>query len=78
VQQLPLGYYDGQRISVGQVAALEETNSPGSIQRLDRQPSLLLRYNVSGRGSADVANDVEAALNRQIDFPAGYEVKFTV
>jgi HAE1 family hydrophobic/amphiphilic exporter-1 len=77
VLQLPLGYFNGERISVGQVTAIEEAKSPGSIQRLNRQPSMLVRYNVSGRGSADVANEVEAALNAQIDFPAGYQVKFT-
>jgi HAE1 family hydrophobic/amphiphilic exporter-1 len=76
ILQLPLGYANGQQITVGQVAALEETQSPGTIQRLDRQPSMLISFGTSGRGSADVANDVEAALRSQIDFPAGYDVTF--
>ncbi len=76
ILQLPLGYTNGQQITVGQVAALEETQSPGTIQRLDRQPSVLISFGTSGRGSADVANDVEAALRSQIDFPAGYDVTF--
>jgi HAE1 family hydrophobic/amphiphilic exporter-1 len=76
ILQLPLGYTNGQQITVGQVTTLEETQAPGTIQRLDRQPSMLISFGTSGRGSADVANDVEAALRSQIDFPTGYDVTF--
>ncbi len=76
IMQLPLGFYNGQQITVGQIAHIEETRSPGTIQRLDRQPSMLISYGVSGQGAADVANDVETALRANIDFPAGYDLKF--
>ncbi|MCB0213534.1 MAG: efflux RND transporter permease subunit, partial [Anaerolineae bacterium] len=77
LMRLPLGYYQDQQISLGQVAAVSNTQAPGNIERLNRQPSLLIEYGVSGdRGAADVANEVEAALRSQIDFPAGYDVQF--
>jgi HAE1 family hydrophobic/amphiphilic exporter-1 len=37
---------------------------------------MLISYGTSGRGAADVANDVEAALRSQINFPAGYDMVF--
>ncbi len=76
LMQLPLGYSQGRQISLGQVAEVSSTQAPGNIERLNRQPSLLLEFGVSGRGAADVANEVEAALRSQLDFPAGYEVQF--
>jgi HAE1 family hydrophobic/amphiphilic exporter-1 len=76
VLQLPLGYYHGRTISLGQVAHVEETRAPGAIERLNREPSTLITFSAAGRGSADVANEVEAALREQLDLPAGYSLKF--
>ncbi|RME74995.1 MAG: efflux RND transporter permease subunit [Chloroflexi bacterium] len=76
IMQLPLGYLNGQRITLGQVARIEDTLAPGRIERLNRSPSLLIRFAASGRGQADVANDVEAALRSQLDLPPGYDLEF--
>ncbi|GAB4449083.1 MAG: efflux RND transporter permease subunit [Anaerolineae bacterium] len=76
VMQLPLGYYQGKQISLGQVTEMSASDAPGKIERFNRQPSMLLEYGVTGRGAADVANEVEAALRAQLDFPAGYTLQF--
>ncbi|MCB0197340.1 MAG: efflux RND transporter permease subunit, partial [Anaerolineae bacterium] len=77
LMQLPLGYYKDQQISLGQVAEVSTTQAPGNIERLNRQPSLMIEFGVdSSYGAADVANEVEAALREQLDFPAGYDMQY--
>lgn len=73
---LPLAYLANERVTLGQVAAVEETRAPASISRAGRQPELTIIAGASGRGSADVANDIEQALTVSIDFPAGYGFDF--
>ena len=76
IMQLPLGYYSGNQISLGQVTYTADTDAPGKIERFNRQPSMLIEYGTSGAGAADVANEIEAALQAQVDFPPGYEMEF--
>lgn len=76
VMQLPLGYYQGQQISLGQVTYTADTDAPGKIERYNRQPSMLIEYGTSGAGAADVANEIETTLRSVMDFPLGYELQF--
>ncbi|MEW5960675.1 MAG: efflux RND transporter permease subunit, partial [Chloroflexota bacterium] len=76
VRQLPVGYYQGQQISLGQVSYTAATDAPGKIERYNRQPSMLFEYQTSGRGAADVANDIEAALRARLELPPGYDLEF--
>jgi HAE1 family hydrophobic/amphiphilic exporter-1 len=70
--ELPLGYVSGREIRLGQVAAVVETQTPGSISRSNRQNTVTIEAGGSGRGDADMANAIDAALNSQVSFPAGY------
>jgi HAE1 family hydrophobic/amphiphilic exporter-1 len=70
--ELPLGYVSGQQIRLGQVATVVETQAPGSISRSNRQNTVTIEAGGSGRGDADMANAIDAALNSQVSFPAGY------
>jgi HAE1 family hydrophobic/amphiphilic exporter-1 len=76
VRQLPVGYYQGQQISLGQVSYPAATDASGKIERYNRQPSMLFEYQSSGRGGADVANDIEVALRAKLDLPPGYDLEF--
>ncbi len=76
VKQLPVGYYQGQQISLGQVSYPSDTNAPGKVERYNRQPSMLFEYQTSGRGNADVANDIEKTLRAKLDLPPGYGFEF--
>jgi HAE1 family hydrophobic/amphiphilic exporter-1 len=69
---MPLGYVSSKQIRVNQVASLVETQAPGSIGRANRQNTVTITAGGSGRGDADLANAIEAALNTQVDFPVGY------
>jgi HAE1 family hydrophobic/amphiphilic exporter-1 len=75
--ELPLGYVSGQQIRLGQVATLVETRAPGSIGRANRQNTVTIAAGGSGRGDADLANDIEAALDAQVSFPPGYGYTLT-
>ncbi len=74
--QLPLGYLLNQQVTLGQVARIETTLAPASISRANRQPELTIIAGASGRGNADVSNDIEQALQSHLDFPQGYGFNF--
>lgn len=74
--ELPLGYRNGQAIVLNQVATVERTQAPALINRSNRQRVLNVGSGVSGRAAGDLTNDIEAALNSQVKFPAGYGFKF--
>jgi len=74
---LPLGYVNDQVIVVGQVAQVQDTLAPARLSRANRQAALTIKVGAAGRANADVTNDIETALNSQVDFPAGYGFQFT-
>jgi HAE1 family hydrophobic/amphiphilic exporter-1 len=69
---VPLGYRNGQAVKVATVASIERDLAPAVINRTDRQRTLSVSAGVSGRASGDVTNDVEAAIQANVEFPAGY------
>lgn len=74
--QIPLGYRQRQPVTLNQVAAVEQSLAPARITRANRQRVLTVSSGVEGRGSADVADDVEAAIQAQIEFPPNYGFEF--
>lgn len=74
--ELPLGYRDGQAIVLSQIATVERTQAPALVTRADRQRVLTVGSGVAGRAAGDVTNDIETAINAQVDFPPGYSYKF--
>ena len=70
--QLPLGFVQGRRVTLEQVASIERDEAPARITRTDRQRVLTVGSGVSDRAAGDVTDDVEAAINAQVDFPTGY------
>ena len=73
--QMPLSYVNGQPIILGRVVNVENSQTPASISRADRQRVLTVSSGVSGRAIGDVTDDVEAAINKQVEFPVGYGFK---
>ncbi len=69
---MPMGYRNGQPVKLSQVASVERDLAPAVINRTDRQRTLSVTSGVTGRASGDVTDDVEAAIQANIDFPAGY------
>ncbi len=69
---VPLGYRNGRPVKLSQVASVERDLAPAVINRTDRQRQLTVSSGVSGRASGDVTNDVEAAIQANVEFPTGY------
>ncbi len=74
---IPVGYNNQQQIRLGQVTKLTRKQSPAIINRTDRQRTMTLSAGVSGRPSGDVMADLGAALDAQMEFPAGYGYNFS-
>lgn len=72
LMQVPLTYQDGEPIRLEQIAEIKRDMAPATINRKNRQRYLTITSNVEGRPSGDVANDIEAALNSQVEFPPDY------
>ncbi len=74
--QMPLGYVNGQPITLDRVVNLDRTLAPARITRDDRQRVLTVGSGTSGRATGDVTDAIEAAINEQVEFPVGYGFKF--
>ncbi len=76
--QVPVAYRQGQQITLGQVVQTLDDQTAAKISRANRQVYLTVGAGVSpGYGSADVTNDIEAAIKEQITFPDGYSFEFS-
>lgn len=74
--QMPLGFVNGQAVTLGQVATVERSQAPARITRADRQRVLTVGSGVQGRPAGDVTNDIEAAIQAQVEFPPNYGFEF--
>jgi HAE1 family hydrophobic/amphiphilic exporter-1 len=61
--QVPLGYVDGQPVTLGQVATVERSQGPARITRTDRQRVLTVGTGILGRTAGEVTDDVEDRAN---------------
>jgi hydrophobic/amphiphilic exporter-1 (mainly G- bacteria), HAE1 family len=77
LESLPLGYMSGTEVKLGQVADVVRDQAPAVIQRTDRQRQLTITSNVLGRTTGDVTDDIEAALDAEMEFPPAYGYRFS-
>ncbi|MCC9076493.1 efflux RND transporter permease subunit [Litorilinea aerophila] len=64
----------GQVIPLRNVARVQIASGPNEIVRVDRQPTISIGANISGRDEPKATADVVALLER-MDFPTGIEAK---
>lgn len=77
VLQIPIKYVNGQPINLGRVVDDESSQAPAKITRADRQRVLTVGAGVAtGATAGEVTNEIEAAINEQVQFPSGYSYKF--
>jgi HAE1 family hydrophobic/amphiphilic exporter-1 len=75
--QIPIKYENGQPIVLGRVVEEETSQAPAKITRADRQRVLTVGSGTSGgRAVGDVTDDIEAAIDDQVEFPSGYGYRF--
>jgi HAE1 family hydrophobic/amphiphilic exporter-1 len=73
VGQIPIVTPRGQTIQLGQIANVVTASGPTQITRRDRQRTVYVTANLSGRTAGDVAKDVQAGLDK-ITVPNAYKV----
>lgn len=63
---------DGTRVPLGQLARIEQTFGPSSIQRESGSRRIAVEASVAGRDLGSAAAEVRERLARDLDLPTGY------
>ena len=61
-------------LPLGQVATVTPTSGPAQIEHLNRKRVVTVGANVEGRSLNEVLGGINAAVRRQVRFPAGYQI----
>jgi HAE1 family hydrophobic/amphiphilic exporter-1 len=73
VGQIPIVTPRGDTIQLGQIASVSPDSGPTQVNRRDRQRSVYVTADLSGRVAGDVSRDIQAGLDK-IKVPSGYTV----
>ena len=76
LNDLPLFTPDGRRVSLGSVANLSMGRSPETIQRTDRQTSVMVTASMEGETTMDDVREPVKQMMDQFELPPGYAWKF--
>ncbi len=74
IRSLFVDGHDGTRMSLGQLAAIEEVSAPGAIRREAGSRRIAVEASVVGRDLASTAEEVERRLASELTLPQGYFV----
>ena len=67
---------NGDRIPLAKLATIETTEGPAAINREWAKRRIVVQANVRGRDMGSFVNEARAAIDREVDLPAGYYVRF--
>jgi HAE1 family hydrophobic/amphiphilic exporter-1 len=75
--KIPVKYVAGQPIYLERVVSPESSQAPAKITRADRQRVLTVGSGIAaGSTAGEITNEIEAAINEQVNFPGGYAFEF--
>lgn len=74
IRNLRLQAPDGAWVRLADVARVALVSGPPQISRDDVQRRVVVQANVSGRDLGSVVADIQSAIDREVDLPAGYNV----
>lgn len=63
---------DGQNVPLSQLATIEQIVGPRQVTRENTQRLITVQCNVVGRDIGSFVEDAQAAINEQVELPAGY------
>lgn len=75
IKNIRISNASGQQILLSQVATIEKTDTPPSIEREGKQDVAVVDANVQGRVAGPVINDIKAKL-KSLKVPTGYTIGF--
>lgn len=67
---------DGKRIPLEEVAEIVSVTGPSSISRENVQRKVVVSANVAGRDLRSVVQDIQQAVNANIELPEGYRIEY--
>ena len=66
----------GERVRLNQVASLELASGPELVSRESGQRRIVVQANVRGRDLGNFVEDAQAAVEKALRLPAGYEIQW--
>ncbi len=76
VQNLLIPTPQGTQIPLYQLADVQIKDGPNQIQREDAKRRIVVGFNVRGRDVQSIVNELQAKVDKQLKFPAGYYVTY--
>jgi cobalt-zinc-cadmium resistance protein CzcA len=64
----------GERVTLGQVAAIRTAEGPEVVNREDAQRRVVIQSNVRGRDIGGFVAEAQASIERELKLPAGYYI----
>lgn len=76
IAQLPVSEAGGKPIPLGELAEIRLEETPPSVEHEANRRRTYIATNVRGRDVASFVSEARAAVQAQVDFPRGYEVRW--
>jgi cobalt-zinc-cadmium resistance protein CzcA len=76
IQNLLIPTPQGTHIPLYQLADVQIKDGPNQIQREDAKRRIVVGFNVRGRDVQTIVNELQAKVDQQLKFPAGYYVTY--
>ncbi|MCF8245114.1 MAG: efflux RND transporter permease subunit [Saprospiraceae bacterium] len=76
IANLSLLNNQGRLIQLNQFATVEQTTGPNQLERLNRQPSVILKSNVLGRPSGAIGADITKLIEETMKPPTGVAIMY--
>jgi Cu(I)/Ag(I) efflux system membrane protein CusA/SilA len=77
LEQLPIIAANGVQLSLGQVARLSLSSGPPMLKSENGRLAGYVFVDVAGRDLGSVVEDLQAAMAREVQFPAGYRLEWS-
>jgi cobalt-zinc-cadmium resistance protein CzcA len=74
IRTIPVDVHDGSKVTLGQVAHVEEGAGPAAIRREAGSRRIAVEASVAGRDLGSAAAEVQARLEQDLALPSGYFV----
>jgi CzcA family heavy metal efflux pump len=67
---------NGNKIPLAQVATVQDSTGPNTINRENVSRLIVVAANAQGRDLRSVVNDIQAKVKQQVQLPAGYYIQY--
>ncbi len=76
VRRLLISTADGKQVPLADVADIESTTGPNTVNRENAQRKIVVSANVAGRDLVSVVDDIRHAIGEKVEMPQDYHVEY--